>query len=88
MSATGHKRNKFSMKSSNYKKSTPKNHFPSILHAFFFVILIIFFLIAPIFLGNIKKRFVVEYWDRSHFKDCSLDNVVLEFHCSSKIISQ
>ena len=34
-----------------------------------------------------KKRFVVEYCDRSHFKYYLLDDVVLEFHWSREIIS-
>ena len=34
-----------------------------------------------------KKRFVMEYWYWSHFKDCSLDDFVFEFHWSRERIS-
>ena len=39
------------------------------------------------FLKKSRKRFVVEYWYWSHFKDCSLDELVLEFHWSGERIS-
>ena len=39
------------------------------------------------FFKKSKKRFVIEYW-WSHFKDCSLDDFVLEFHWSRERISQ
>ena len=34
-----------------------------------------------------EKRFIIEYWYWSHFKDCLLNDFVLEFHWSRERIS-
>ena len=44
-------------------------------------------LVNVFFKKKSKKRFVIEYWYWSHFKDGSWDNFVLEFHWSRERIS-
>ena len=58
-----------------------------LIHSIRFNLLSYSHIIMFCFLRNLKKRFVVGYWDWSHLKDCLLEDIFLEFHWFREMIS-